>query len=278
MADDDYDMEVERDPDEPEYYQAKEADFVSQVFEDSKKNESKSDEEPEPESELESEDVNLRDYRLKGQVCLQVLIPDWICNLFSMKMENPKTLAYCILALLFPAILGIIASFSEDKWYRTKGQQIYILSLSALCGLLGSWILVSAVSGCEEDEEFVAKVEGISLWELKEGTKNLKLESMSKNLKKDDGLVPFSIEFIMNKLRLSDLNNDRKFLIPMGLGFIWMANISFIAIGYISSAKQHSNDESSEGSRANMQMKNLLGVLGWSLVTGAIFCIKNYMC
>merc|ERR1712126_434577 len=111
MADDDYDMEVERDPDEPEYYQAKEADFVSQVFEDSKKNESKSDEEPEPESELESEDVNLRDYRLKGQVCLQVLIPDWICNLFSMKMENPKTLAYCILALLFPAILAIIASF-----------------------------------------------------------------------------------------------------------------------------------------------------------------------
>merc|ERR1712126_222289 len=177
MADDDYDMEVERDPDEPEYYQAKEADFVSQVFEDSKKNESKSDEEPEPESELESEDVNLRDYRLKGQVCLQVLIPDWICNLFSMKMENPKTLAYCILALLFPAILAIIASFSEDKWYRTKGQQIYVLSLPvlALCGLLGCWILASAISEYKEDEEFEAKVRRIGLWELKEtkGTRSL---------------------------------------------------------------------------------------------------------
>jgi len=277
MADDDYDMEVERDPDEPEYYQAKEADFVSQVFEDSKKKESKSDEEPE--SELESEEPKMRESFI-GQCGFHILIPDWTCNLFSINTEylHPKTFACYILALVFLGILGIVASFSEDGWNRTKGQQIYVFSSSALCGLLGCWILVSAVSGCEEDEEFEAKIGGIGLWELKKTKKQIKLETMMKNLKKEEGLVPFSIEFIMNKLKLSDPNNDRKFLIQMGLGFIWMANISFIVIGYISSDKLHVNHGYSGGSRADMQMKNLLGVLGWSLVTGAILCIKNYMC
>jgi len=302
FIDDDFDMFMssigaEQDPDEPQYYQAKDEDFITQSINVKDKAEDTGEEKPE---ESESFDSTLLE-KLKGnydsqntvrlqqtedKFAFQFLLPNYVLNFFAEELliTSPKAILGTISYLICTAASGVLLLFIADSYVHAVTLCVFLLMCSMFLGVLGSWILVQEVNqDAEEDQEFVANVAGLGLWEMK----NKKLREKKRNAEgtgTGDGetshaleintIPPGTLDFLLQTLKMKDPARERQALTKGGLSFIWLANLSFAAIGFLTCMDKHY--PSKEERDLNDIQTSLVGIIGWVVVASAGFCLFKF--
>ena len=168
----------EKDPDEPDYYQAKDDDFETQSIK------VKPDRDEASEDSLETSAVE-KIFRggttfnkpsgaaneIDAKCAFQLMCPDGVYGMIPEELQDMPTNYMMALVGSFLTIttFGISLLFMEDGQNKSLGFSYVILLYSILIGLVASYILRQEVyRDVEEDEqEFVAKMEGMGLWEVK---------------------------------------------------------------------------------------------------------------
>lgn len=290
----------EKDPDEPDYYQAKDDDFETQSIK------VKPDRDEASEDSLDTSAVEQM-FRggttgkkpsgaaneIDAKCAFQLMCPNWVYGMLPEELQDmpPNYMMALVGSFLTITIFGISLLFMEDEQNQRLGFSYVILLYSVLIGLVASYILRQEVyRDVEEDEkEFVAKMEGIGLWEVKKQ----KDSSLHVDLRRQDNLSSYaisqeadtgidsqddididvipagSLEYLLHRFKMEDPTKEREMLVKTGLGFIWLSFLSAIACGYLTAMDQ--DYPSQEIRDAHEIQTSLIGITGWIVVFAAIY-------
>jgi len=283
--------------DEPMYYQAQDDDFHTQSINIKEDKPDKSESESFDSSLLEQFKENLdgtvanKKLEVENKFAFQLMLPSFLYEPFEEEFKDlsPKVFIGTVSCILFLLALGMSLLIIEDDWIWGISLCSLIFMTSLLFGVIGCWILVNEVyRDVEEEQDFVANVQGMGLWELKKQKKekvqiNLKGTENTTQQGTDNGrgdttegveidvIAPGTLDYLLHTLKMQDPVRERQIIVNGGLAFIWLANASFIACGFLSAMSQHY--PSKEQREVNDIQTSLVGIAGWVLVAFAILFI-----
>merc|ERR1712224_115676 len=224
--------------DEPLYYQAQEDDFHTQSINIKDEKADKSESESFDPSLLEQFKENLdgavshKKPEVENEFAFQLILPSFLYEPFEEEFKDlsPKIFIGTISYILFLVALGISLLIIEDDWIWGISLCSLVLMTAILLGAIGCWILVNEVyQDVEEEQDFVANVQGMGLWEMKKHKQKVRInlkgtENTSQpgtgNGRGDtteglqiDVIPPGTLDYLLHRFQMQDPVRERQIIV-----------------------------------------------------------------